>query len=204
MAPQGRAAGCWQSWCHLISNLVLHLQMYGTDTSERDSKAAVVRSPREFDNWAQPLSALQFTSCPFIPLKTNGEESKQSIKQGGHWLPRRDVAVCGLELITAVIAAKGLGWFLLLCMQKVWLGWGRRLEPVDNSTRDKFVMRSCSVSMTIFHSSSLYYSVELCCRGLALEVCGSELILSLSKWEIWTVKELKLFLYGSGVYWRKK
>lgn len=58
VAPQGRAADCWQSWCLLISSFVLCLQMYATDTSERDSKAAAVKSLREFDNWAQPLAAL--------------------------------------------------------------------------------------------------------------------------------------------------
>lgn len=117
-----------QSWCLLISRRVLCLQMYSTDTSERDSKAAVVKSLREFEH-----SLYQFASCLLISLKTNGKESKQSIKQGGHWLLRHAV----VELFTAVTAAKGLGWFLLLCMQKVWLGWGRRLEPVDKQHQRK-------------------------------------------------------------------
>jgi len=55
--------------------------MYVFDTSERDSKAALVKSLTEFDNKPEHLSVLQLTSCISTPLKTNGEESKQPIKQ---------------------------------------------------------------------------------------------------------------------------
>lgn len=84
--PQGHAADCWQRWCLLNFRLMLCLQMYSTVTSERDNKAAVVKSLREFEH-----RLYQFASCLLIPLKTNGEESKQSIRQGGHWLLRHAV-----------------------------------------------------------------------------------------------------------------